>query len=95
MDLDKEELEVTKKKKEKTADKMFEDLGYTKIEQLDKVRIVYRHKKHKKNILFFTLNNRIGKESSNNIGVLGMYEWFTMQELKAINKKVEELGWNE
>ena len=77
------------------ADEMFEELGYTKIEQLNEVRIVYKHKKHKKNIVFFTLNNRIGKENSNNFCVSGMYEWFTMQELQAINEKVKELGWNE
>ena len=75
------------------ADEMFKELGYIKIEQLNEVRIVYKHKKHKKNIVFFTLNNRIGKENSNNVGVSGMYEWFTMEELQAINKKVEELGW--
>ncbi len=30
------------------ADKMFEKLGYIKIEELDKPRIVYRDIKHKK-----------------------------------------------
>ena len=75
------------------ADEMFEELGYTKIEQLNKVRIVYKHKKHKKNIVFFTLNKRIGKENSNNVGVSGMYEWFTMQELQAINQFCKEKGW--
>ncbi len=74
------------------ADKMFEELGYIKIKQLNDLRIVYRDKKHNKNIAFF-VNRRIRKENSNNFGVSGMYEWFTMQELQAINEKVKELGW--
>ena len=76
------------------ADKMFEELGYIKIKQINELRIVYRDTKHKKNIVFF-INKKIGKENSNNVGVSGMYEWFTMQELQAINEKVKELGWNE
>lgn len=64
------------------ADKMFENLGYTKIES-DNITIFTNV--HGKNIEFSRLINRFA--------VYGKYYFLDMQELKAINKKCEEEGW--
>ena len=69
----------------KTADKMFEELGYVKITTIeDELKIAYKNKRGK-TILFSKPLKRIG--------LIEDYKWFTLEELKAINKKVEELGW--
>ena len=65
------------------ADKMFEELGTNKIDICD--FCVYEGKINKiSRILFNKVNKNIIFEGFNTIG---------MQELKAINKKCEELGW--
>jgi hypothetical protein len=85
MDCDEMELKVTKNR-EKTADEMFEELGYSKLSEVgsEERLIVYRNCKGK-NIRFSLLIERVM--------LTGQYTWFDMQELQAINKKVEELGW--
>lgn len=85
MDLDKEELKATRNMQnsvdsaDKTADEMFEELGYEET----------YHNFYSSELYDTTINFKtIYKELYIN-GNLGM------QELKAINKKVKELGWND
>lgn len=69
------------------ADKMFEELGYEK-QNNPEVEIVYI--KNSCNIVrFWKHGRRVIKQD-----VGGLYKGISMSELKAINKKVEELGWN-
>ena len=83
-----QELKVATEK-EKTADKMFEELGYEKIEDIRTNKgVIYSIKtghgtySEYRTILFILETKRICTN-----------EYITMQELQAINKKVEELGW--
>ena len=62
------------------ADKMFEKLGYKKIESEN---IIIYVNTHGKNIEFSKLINRFA--------VYGKYYFLDMQELQAINEKVKEL----
>ena len=79
-----EEFEKNKLKEQSEADKMFEELGY-KIVTKNENFIVY--KGNKKDIDFNKKYKYIEVEN-------GMSsEKITMQELQAINKKVEELDW--
>lgn len=72
--------------KEKTADEMFEELGYIKESDF------YYHSNEthtkKKHIRFLKQNREVIVESKLQFS----YE-ITMQELQAINKKLEELKW--
>ena len=100
MDLDDEELKATRKlngadRKEKTADEMFEELGYIKkcehkYEQPDNdgatELILYKDEVKCLEIEFWndkTISKSCGFDMS----------YITMQELQAINKKCEEMGW--
>ena len=91
MDLDFEELEATRNK---SADKMFcEELGYKKEKYTGKNIIFYYQlngASEKYGIEFDLDNKEITPlcKSKDNKAI-----YITMQELKAINKKVEELGW--
>ena len=76
------------------ADKMFEELGYEKIVE-DSIYIQYEFEGfYMDNVPFlneikFDLKGKtILKEYSN-----GDSQEITLQELQAINKKCEELGW--
>ena len=77
---------------EKTADELFEELGYEKIE--NKQHIIFEKGVSTRNrIIFSRLNKTVCC-----ILIDEDYEWndgidITMEELQAINKKVEELGW--
>lgn len=80
MECDKEELKATK---EKSADELFEELGTNKTDNCD--FCVYQGKIYKNGrILFNKLNKNIIFEGFNTIEI---------KELKAINKKCEELKW--
>lgn len=71
--------------KEKSADELFKELGYIEKFSYDKF-IVYRtDSSHSAghSIEFFTNSHK----------VFNSYNTINMQELKAINKKCEELGW--
>lgn len=88
MDLDSEELEATRKK---SADKMFEELGYEKTRDGIDCWCNYESNKKKMHFeigfgqaLFISYKDNV----LNGSGVI-----VSKQELKAINKKVEELGW--
>jgi len=68
------------------ADELFEEMGYVKVH--DKNHIYYNNRELDCTIEF-DLNRRlicIGNEDN-------YVSYCTMQELKAINKKCEELGW--
>lgn len=66
------------------ADKMFEELGYGKCEDLRKIHYI---NKENERIVFNKDTRKFYKESYE-------YEdYITMQELQAINKKCKELGW--
>ena len=62
------------------ADKMFEELGYLKNES--------------KNIIAYSDNETL-IQFFVNIKNIEIASIINIQELQAINKKVEELGWNE
>ena len=81
------------------ADEMFEKLGYEKQE--DKYRIEYYIKQNFthfviiKKIYLYKIEKDICMEQWNVTEEIKVSMNITMQELQAINKKVEELGWNE
>ena len=66
-----------------TADEMFEELGYKKSICEDGNSEEFINKEENRNIDFYYEFKEIG---------IKQYS-VTMQELKAINKKCEELGW--
>ena len=65
------------------ADEMFEKLGTNKIDNID--FCVYEGKNVKSNRILF---NKVGKSI-----IFEGFNVLDMQELQAINKKCEELGW--
>lgn len=69
------------------ADNIFEKLGYTKHE--DERSVYYKYKKFG-NMIDFNLRSKEIHFHSDGIDTIGS---ITLQELKAINKKCEELGW--
>lgn len=75
------------KVKEKTADEMFEELGYEK----EKIHLdieLYRSKNDYTEITFDLRDITIVVENGENEAV-----YFGIKELQAINKKVKELKW--
>lgn len=74
--------------KEKSADEMFEELGYEKFgNEKYSYQLMYQNGNH--DIIFY-----LGKKLFDCGCGIGR-EFIDMQELKAINKKVKELGWYE
>ena len=74
--------------KEKTADELFKELGYEK--DFDNITHEYRKVSESGDLFeidFWLCDKEISKNCYRDIG------YITMQELQAINKKVEELGW--
>lgn len=72
----------------KTADEMFEELGYKIVESNKYIR----YQKMNNYYIDFDLKNRSTRVSSfTRPHRYAIY--FNMQELQAINKKVQELGW--
>ena len=70
------------------ADKMFEELGYERITKGKEIR--YRHIEEPSEIIFDLMDMWVCV-SGTGIGDIAIY--FDMQELKAINKKCQEMGW--
>ena len=70
------------------ADKMFEELDYHKFFG-DRKYLEFKNTVGGKelSIIFWKKDKTVSKESNMRCG------YITMQELKAINKKCEELGW--
>ncbi len=83
--------------KEKTADELFEELGFTKaIDNETEVKYYYINTIMGDKIEHTIQIAKIGKivfsyKNDRNHQVMGLGK----KELQAINKKVEELGWNE
>ena len=96
-DLDDEELIATRRLnglddnlfKEKTADEMFEDLGYKPI-KMNVIDLLFEYAKE-------DMQERISFWASNEVSKTFKYmnnsSQITTEELKAINKKCKELGW--
>ena len=85
--------------KEKTADEMFDELGYKKQE--DKYRIEYFLKQNythfvvTKRIAFYKVEKDICLEQWNVTEGIRISTNITMKELQAINKKCQDKGWLE
>ena len=73
----------------KTAKDLFKELGYKRLpKRYNKNMILYENENMLKNykiIIYFSLSDKKIQFSP--------YYRYTMQELKAINKQCEELGW--
>ena len=74
-----------------SAKEMFEKLGYKEVNRQDKV--AYFNKKDNVRIRFYELHNQYGK-SIQIEDDCHMSTFIGMKELQAINKQIEELGWN-
>ena len=78
------------------ADEMFEELGYNKVKD-DDSETIYQFKDRllgdltEHNIMFVKVSRIVFSYNTNIKKCCGL----DMQDLKAINKKCEELGWNE
>ena len=83
------------------ADKMFEELGYKRVrENIDSYEIRFIKKwvtqiRRPKHIIFSVLDKTISVCEENEKELAVKRDYFSMDELKAINKKCEELGWIE
>lgn len=76
------------------ADKLFEKMGYEKIinERYKCEYIKYFRLKNPRHILF-GIDKTVSVCEENDKYLLVNKDYFTMEELQAINKKCEELGW--
>ncbi len=74
---------------EKTADEMFEKLGYKKFNKKHDFENI-KYYKDDDNILYFDEKDKSFYKSGE---YDAMCNDITMQELQAINKKCQELGW--
>ena len=83
--------EITVSEKEKTADKMFEKLGYKKYDALQSCRYVRYCDivNGEKEYIIFSKNKTVRFQYL----YTDVSKSINMQELQAINKKVLELGW--
>lgn len=81
------------------ADEMFEELGYKKVrEDNDSFEIRFVKKfniKRPRHIIFSVLDKEISVCEENNKELAVNRDYFSMQELKAINEKCKELEWIE
>lgn len=80
------------------ADKLFEELGYKKIEDKHNIDFNKLYKfnngdKINEKIRFCKLDKYVHIENYNYDSGITFGKYLDMQELKAINKKSEELGW--
>lgn len=80
------------------ADKMFEELGYKKVEDrhnidFNKIYNFTNGDKIKERIRFCKLDEEIYIESYNFNDEITFGKFLNMQELKAIQMKCDELGW--
>lgn len=75
-----------------TAKEMFEKLGYKYYE--DDIYFLKYYKtyklSHDKEIKFHKADKTFTVKDDNGIN----YRWINLKELQAINKQIEELGWN-
>lgn len=71
------------------ADEMFKKLGYEDSTHGNGLACIVIYEKDSKGIGFYT------DKTVDCYNYFDGYEYISMQELQAINKKVKELGWNE
>ena len=71
----------------KTADEIFEELGYEKEKNHLDIEL-YKNKNDYAEIIFDLRDRTISVRNDDDEAI-----YFNMKELQAINKKVEELGW--
>jgi len=76
---------------EKSADKLFEELGYKKETFKEDRCYLLRFKKDNDNVIYFERDKTFHKSGEYD----GMHDSISMQELKAINMKCRELGWSD
>lgn len=77
--------------KEKPADEIFKELGYERNEEND---YFIEYQKQEENCCKFIKFDLIDKSFTNFYYVVpDKQSYLSMQELQAINKKVQELGW--
>ena len=99
MELDDEELRATRKLNgadKPTADKLFKELGYEKIDKKRLKHIQYVrqiNKNTKENITFHKTFKKVEVYFYDYEDYEELTKPIAMQELKAINEKVKELGW--
>ena len=81
----------------KSADEMFEELGYERVRENNdsfEIRFVKKFNiKRPRHIIFSVLDKEISVCEENEKELAVKRDYFSMEELKAINKKVVELGW--
>ena len=70
-----------------SAKEMFEELGYEEIKEHSSMFAIIVYSNGKDNI-YFDYDKKFSKEG------YGSFSFIDMELLKAINKQVEELGWN-
>lgn len=72
----------------KTAGEMFKELGY-KIQRSEPINEVYYeyYNNNTRDIIQFWYDKTVSKYNEDEV------DYITMQELQAINKKCQELGW--
>ena len=76
--------------KEKTADELFEELGYKSIPKNPYQIYDIKYYKDDDNVFYFDFKTQtIGKSGEYD----SMCDGIKIQELQAINKKCQELGW--
>lgn len=96
-DLDDEELKATRilngTDKRKTADEIFEELGYIKKEEKNYVRYNNFGNTYFGEIIDFDLKNKKFRLTNKTCHGNTHFRYGNMQELQAIKKKCEELGW--
>ena len=74
---------------EKSADELFKELGYEKNKYYS-TEYSEKYKKDDDNVYYFEMKYKEIIKSGEYDGMCGA---ITMQELQALNKKCEELGW--
>lgn len=73
------------------ASSKFKELGYKEIEKKDKDLFLYKFYKDYNNVIYFYENKTVNKTGEYD----GMCDPLTIEEINAINKKIEELGWTD
>lgn len=77
----------------KSADELFEELGYEKKEELIAGSMhIIKYYKDDDNVIYFG-NDDTGKSVRKEGEYGDFFDSISMEELKAINKKCLELGW--
>lgn len=94
--VDLKELENLEFKKVKTAREMFEELGYN-LHVNDELETMYKYIKDERVVIYIRFDNEektFGQFAFLDGSYAGSVD-IGFKELQAINKQVEELGWND